>query len=145
MNKTISLLRTVLIANVGVAVVIAALYELDILPSGMMAGRPQDEFLSTISMELITIVFIPVALRLFKTKDVEKRLEEGNIKAFRKWGLVRILMITVPLVLNTLLYYSFMNTTFGYMALILLICLLIQTIQFLSFFLIFLHFPGQNS
>ena len=123
MNKTISLLRTVLIANVGVAVVIAALYELDILPSGMMAGRPQNEFLSTISMELITIVFIPVALRLFKTKDVEKRLEEGNIKAFRKWGLVRILMITVPLVLNTLLYYSFMNTTFGYMALILLICL----------------------
>ena len=123
MNKTISLLRTVLIANVGVAVVIAALYELDILSSGMLAGRPQDEFLSTISMELITIVFIPVALRLFKTKDVEKRLEEGNIKAFRKWGLVRILMITVPLVLNTLLYYSFMNTTFGYMALILLICL----------------------
>ena len=103
--------------------VIAALYELDILPSGMMTGRPQDEFLSTISMELITIVFIPVALRLFKTKDVEKRLEEGNIKAFRKWGLVRILMITLPLVLNTLLYYSFMNTTFGYMALILLICL----------------------
>lgn len=123
MNKTISLLRTVLIANVGVAVVIAALYELDILPSGMFTGRPQDEFLSTISMELITIVFIPVALRLYKTKDVEKRLEEGNIKAFRKWGLVRILMITVPLVLNTLLYYSFMNTTFGYMALILLICL----------------------
>ena len=123
MNKTISLLRTVLIANVGVAVVIAALYELDILPSGMMTGRPQDEFLSTISMELITIVFIPVALRLFKTKDVEKRLEEGDIKAFRKWGFVRILMITVPLVLNTLLYYSFMNTTFGYMALILLICL----------------------
>ena len=123
MNKTISLLRTVLIANVGVSVVIAALYELDILPSGMMTGRPQDEFLSTISMELITIVFIPVALRLFKTKDVEKRLEEGNIKAFRKWGLLRILMITVPLVLNTLLYYSFMNTTFGYMALILLICL----------------------
>ena len=103
--------------------VIAALYELDILPSGMMAGRPQDEFLSTISMELITIVFIPVALRLFKTMNVEKRLEEGNIKVFRKWGLVRILMITLPLVLNTLLYYSFMNTTFGYMALILLICL----------------------
>ena len=123
MNKTISLLRTVLIANVGVAVVIAALYELDILPSGMLAGRPQDEFLSTIFMELTTIVFIPVALRLFKTMNVEKRLEEGNIKVFRKWGLVRILMITVPLVLNTLLYYSFMNTTFGYMALILLICL----------------------
>ena len=123
MNKTINLLRTVLIANVGLAVMVAALYELDILPSGMLAGRAQDEFLSTISMELLTIVLIPVALRLFKTKDVERRLDEGDVKAFRKWSLVRILMITVPLVLNTLLYYNFMNTTFGYMALIQLICL----------------------
>ena len=32
-------------------------------------------------------------------------------------------MITVPLLMNTLLYYIFMNTAFGYMALILLICL----------------------
>ena len=123
MNKTINLLRTVLIVNVGLAVVLAAFYELDMLPSGMLAGRAQDEFLCTISMELLTIVLIPVGLRLFKTKDVERRLDEGDIKAFRKWGLVRILMITVPLVLNTLLYYNFMNTTFGYMALILLICL----------------------
>ena len=123
MNKTINLLRTVLIVNVGLAVVLAAFYELDMLPSGMLAGRAQDEFLCTISMELLTIVPIPVGLRLFKTKDVERRLDEGEIKAFRKWGLVRILMITVPLVLNTLLYYNFMNTTFGYMALILLICL----------------------
>ena len=123
MNKTINLLRTVLIANVGLAVVLAAFYELDMLPSGMLAGRAQDEFLCTISMELLTIVLIPVGLRLFKTKDVERRLDEGDIKAFRKWGVVRILMITVPLVLNTLLYYNFMNTTFGYMALILLICL----------------------
>lgn len=123
MNKTINLLRTVLIVNVGLAVVLAAFYELDMLPSGMLAGRAQDEFLCTISMELLTIVLIPVGLRLFKTKDVERRLDEGDIKAFRKWGVVRILMITVPLVLNTLLYYNFMNTTFGYMALILLICL----------------------
>ena len=112
-----------LIVNVGLAVVLAAFYELDMLPSGMLAGRAQDEFLCTISMELLTIVLIPVGLRLFKTKDVERRLDEGDIKAFRKWGVVRILMITVPLVLNTLLYYNFMNTTFGYMALILLICL----------------------
>ena len=66
MVKTISLLRTVLIANVGLAVMVAALYELDILPSGMLAGRALDEFLFTISMELLTIVLIPVALRMWK-------------------------------------------------------------------------------
>lgn len=88
-----------------------------------MADRPQDEFLCTIAMELVTIVFIPIALRLFKTKDVDRRLDEGDIKTFKTWSIVRILMITVPLLMNTLLYYIFMNTTFGYMALILLICL----------------------
>ena len=123
MKKTVNILRTLFIASVGIAVVVAALYELDILPTGVLADRPQDEFLCTIAMELVTIVFIPIALRLFKSKDVEKRLDEGDIKTFKTWSIVRILMITVPLLMNTLLYYLFMNTTFGYMALILLICL----------------------
>ena len=123
MKKTVNILRTLFIASVGIAVVVAALYELDILPSGVLADRPQDEFLCTIAMELVTIVFIPIALRLFKTKDVERRLDEGDIRTFKTWSIVRILMITVPLLMNTLLYYLFMNTTFGYMALILLICL----------------------
>ena len=123
MKKTVNILRTLFIASVGIAVVVAALYELDILPSGVLADRPQDEFLCTIAMELVTIVFIPIALRLFKTKDVDRRLDEGYIKTFKTWSIVRILMITVPLLMNTLLYYIFMNTTFGYMALILLICL----------------------
>ena len=123
MKKTVNILRTLFIASVGIAVVVAALYELDILPSGVLVDRPQDEFLWTIAMELVTIVFIPIALRLFKTKDVDRRLDEGDIKTFKTWSIVRILMITVPLLMNTLLYYIFMNTTFGYMALILLICL----------------------
>ena len=116
-------MRSLLFATVGMAVAAAALYELDILPSGVWAGRTQDEFLWTISMELITIVLIPTALRLFKTKDVERRVEEGDIKALKTWGMVRIIMITLPLVVNTVCYYLFMNTTFGYMALILLICI----------------------
>ena len=123
MKKTVNILRTLFIVSVGIAVVVAALYELDILPTGVLADRPQDEFLCTIAMELVTIVFIPIALRLFKTKDVDRRLDEGDIKTFKTWSIVRILMITVPLLMNTLLYYIFMNTAFGYMALILLICL----------------------
>ena len=123
MKKTVNILRTLFIASVGIAVVVVALYELDILPTGVLADRLQDEFLCTIAMELVTIVFIPIALRLFKTKDVDRRLDEGDIKTFKTWSIVRILMITVPLLMNTLLYYIFMNTAFGYMALILLICL----------------------
>ncbi|MGN1228795.1 MAG: hypothetical protein ACI4T5_03970 [Prevotella sp.] len=123
MKRIIFKLRSLFIVTAGMAVVVAALYELDILPSGVFAGRPQDEFLWTIAMELLTIVLIPTALRLFKTKDVERRLDEGDISTFTTWSVVRILMINIPLLMNTLLYYLFMNTTFGYMALILLICL----------------------
>jgi hypothetical protein len=40
-----------------------------------------------------------------------------------KWGLLRLLILEVPMVVNTYLYYIYMNTTFGYMAIIGLLCL----------------------
>lgn len=121
--NTIRLLRTLLFVNVGFPVLFAVLFELDILPSGTLTGMPQEEFLATIVMELVTLVAIPVALRLFKTKNVEQSVEQGDEAAFRKWSVIRILLVTEPLLINTLCYYLFMNTTFGYMALILLICI----------------------
>lgn len=121
--NTIRLLRALLFVNVGFPVLFAVLFELDILPSGTLTGMPQEEFLATIVMELVTLVAIPVALRLFKTKNVEQSVEQGDEAAFRKWSVMRILLVTEPLLINTLCYYLFMNTTFGYMALILLICI----------------------
>lgn len=116
-------LRYLFIGTVAVPLLIATVYECDVLPTGVFAGKAQEEFLAVIIMELLTIVMIPLALRLFKAKDVERKVAEGDTLALRRWGALRILMITVPLLLNTIGYYLFMNTTFGYMALILLICL----------------------
>ena len=39
-------------------------------------------------------------------------------KAMLRWGTVRLAMLCVPMVLNTWLYYQFMNVAFGYMAII---------------------------
>lgn len=116
-------LRNLLIVTVAVPLLAAIVYECDVLPTGVFAGNAQEEFLTVTFMELLTIVMIPLALRLFKAKDVERKVEEGDTTALKKWGSLRILMITVPLLFNTMGYYLFMNTTFGYMALILLICL----------------------
>ncbi len=116
-------LRNLFWGTVAVPLLIATVYECDVLPTGVFAGKAQEEFLAVIIMELLTIVMIPLALRLFKAKDVERKVAEGDTLALRRWGALRILMITVPLLLNTIGYYLFMNTTFGYMALILLICL----------------------
>lgn len=116
-------LRNLFWGTVAVPLLIATVYECDVLPTGVFAGKALEEFLAVIIMELMTIVMIPLALRLFKAKDVERKVAEGDTLALRRWGALRILMITVPLLLNTIGYYLFMNTTFGYMALILLICL----------------------
>ena len=116
-------LRNLFWGTVAVPLLIATVYECDVLPTGVFAGNAQEEVLAVIIMELLTIVMIPLALRLFKAKDVERKVAEGDTLALRRWGALRILMITVPLLLNTIGYYLFMNTTFGYMALILLICL----------------------
>jgi len=75
-------------------------------------------------MEALTICLIPLALRLFKFDRIGKSLAEGKEKSLLRWGTLRMMMICVPLMANTLFYYLFMNVAFGYMAIICLICLI---------------------
>ena len=44
-------------------------------------------------------------------------------RAMMKWGTIRLLILQVPMLADTLLYYMYMNTTFGYLAIMLLLCL----------------------
>ena len=75
------------------------------------------------AMEILTIAFIPLALKLFKLRAVAKRLRTPQ--ALLCLGSLRLAMLTVPMVVNTLLYYLFMNVAFGYLAIILLGTLLL--------------------
>ena len=106
---------------IAVALLLVALFETETLPIGIMEGREQVEFGLVFFMELITVCLIPLALRLFKFKKVEADLKRHGAVALRKWGILRLLMLLLPLMKNTLLYYLFMNTTFGYMAIIVLL------------------------
>ena len=100
------------------------LFETDILESGIMAGADsQVEFAILTVMELLTIGCIPLALRLLKFKKIEADLQERHEEALLKWGVLRLSMLEVPLILNTICYYLFLNASFGYMAIILLLCM----------------------
>jgi len=96
-----------------------------LLPSGTMATNKNAEFLLATIMELLTLCAIPLALRLFKFKKVERQLtaDGGSFDVLMKWGGLRMALLCIPLVVNTLLYYLFMNVAFGYMAIILLLSL----------------------
>ena len=120
--------RTVLMAQFAgiltAALFFVILFETDILESGIMAGADsQVEFAILTVMELLTIGCIPLALRLLKFKKIEADLQERHEEALLKWGVLRLSMLEVPLILNTICYYLFLNTPFGYMAIILLLCM----------------------
>lgn len=69
-------------------------------------------------MEVATICLIPLSLRLFKWKHVVSAIHSAGDRAMLRWGTVRLLMLCVPMMLNTWLYYQFMNVAFGYMGII---------------------------
>lgn len=118
--------RTVLTAVFGlflvIEAVIAVLFETDILPCGQLATEDKrTEFVWATVMELLTIAVIPLALRLFRFGRVARSLTSAA--ALLRWAMLRLLMLCVPMVVNLLLYYLFMNVAFGYMSIILVLCL----------------------
>ena len=116
-------LVVIYISLVAIALAIIILYETDILEAGVMEEQKQLEFILTAMMELISLGAAFMGLRLFKFKTVHNDLVNRQEPAMWKWGVIRLLILEVPMVIDTLLYYIFMNTTFGYLAVMLLLCL----------------------
>ena len=123
MRKISKQLTLVYILLAAIALAIVALYELDVLESGVLADSKQTEFVALTVMELTSLAAAFIGLRLFKFRMIHNELVTNSEPAMLKWGLLRLLILEVPMVVNTYLYYIYMNTTFGYLAIILLLCL----------------------
>lgn len=122
MKRTHNILLATVCTAVAIALVMVVLFESDVLPCGMLEdGRGGSEFVILTFMELLTLCSVPVALRLMKFGYVAKSMTSAE--ALLRWGLLRLSMLCLPMVANTLLYYLYMNVAFGYMAIILLLCL----------------------
>lgn len=122
MKRTQSILMRLFCASVGMSLLAVVLFETDLLPCGIMKDDASSgEFVMATLMELLTLCAIPSALRLFRFASVRRRLATAD--GLLRMGLARLLMLCVPMVGNTLLYYMYMNVAFGYMAIILLLCL----------------------
>lgn len=122
MKRIQHILAAVFAAFVALSLLLVVLFETDTLPVGTLKGVCADgEFVAAAVMELLTLCVIPVALRLFRFDAVRRSMASGGAQL--RWSLVRILMLCVPMAANTLLYYLYMNVAFGYMGIILLLCL----------------------
>jgi hypothetical protein len=123
MKKVSKQLMAFYTAQVALALVVIVLFELNVMPEGIKADDKQSEFALTSVMELITLGAAFLGLRLFKFKTVHNDLVTRKERAMWKWGMARLIILEAPMVIDTLLYYIYMNPTFGYLAIILLLCL----------------------
>lgn len=116
-------LKAIFFAIIALALVMVIVFETGMMESGALADDRQQEFILTALMELTSLGAAFLGLRLFKFSSVEKQLVDSPETAMTKWGTVRLLMLELPMLVDTLLYYMFMNATFGYLAIMLLLCL----------------------
>lgn len=99
------------------------IYETELLAPGTWADAHEMQFLLLSLMEILTIVCIPLALKLFVMKRVRRKLVEGKGEALLRLGFIRHLLLWLPMIVNTYFYYNTMSAAFGYMAIILLLCM----------------------
>lgn len=108
---------------IALSAIIIVSGELDIIPNGILANDKQVEFVIMSMMEILTIIAIPVALKLFKFKAIANKLASDTLLHFERWGIVRLCLLNVPMVINLVCYYLFAGAGFGYLAIILFLSL----------------------
>ena len=74
------------------------------------------------ALEVITVCIIPFALRLMKFKCISRTIDTP--KRLFHVSVVRLLMLAIPMTVNTLAYYFFQQAAFGYLAIMLFISML---------------------
>ena len=123
MKKTKNILKATLWGALLLAVLIVLVYETGLLDSGVLSGKVVVEYATAVTLELLALVVIPFSLWLFKWKRVADNFQTHKADALLAWGLLRLLMLCIPMLACVMAYYLFLNPTFYYLALILAICL----------------------
>ena len=82
------------------------------------------QFVCTTLMILITIGLLPLSLRLFKFPRINSYLLKHKSVALIRWGVIRLVIMGLLLVINTFMYYAFgYESTYGYLAIVTLLCM----------------------
>lgn len=91
----------------------------------LLEGAPDEgKFVASTIVILATLAIIPLSLRLFRFNRVKCDLSELGAIALLGWARLRMLMLGGLLLVNELLYYLLgFETSYGYLALILLLAM----------------------
>ena len=121
MKETIKKLQVLYFAYLAIASLIF-LFSYNGIPEHD-ATSPLEFYISTFDV-ILSILIIPLALKLFKFKKVHDKLITNKSEALLYYGIIRMAILNNMLLLNTLLYtILFGSPTYGYLAIIFLIAM----------------------
>ena len=89
-------------------------YEAGIFTEGVFVGDARMDYILTTIGILLTIVMIPLSLRIFNlnlVKRISKLSTFEALKSYRRWSEVRLSLLLVAALLNMSIYYLTLNTT----------------------------------
>ncbi len=94
---------------------IAALGEFGILPVGIV---PEESiYLFQIIACLLTVICVPVALKLFSWSQIRCRIA-SNPQEYQNWGTIRLQLLFFPMFIDIFFHYLLMDMSLFYLALI---------------------------
>lgn len=106
-------LRCEYIAFWALTALLACLYENDWLPKGVMTDESLVLYLIQCAGVLLTIVLIPLALRLFGMGMLQRVRQlplEQALVSYRRWNQVRLALLFVVVMVNLTFYYLTLRT-----------------------------------
>ena len=89
-------------------------YEVGLFTEGIFVGDVRMDYILTTIGILLTIVMIPLSLRLFNLNLVKRISKLSTFEAlisYRRWSEVRLALLLVAALLNMSIYYLTLNTT----------------------------------
>ena len=118
MEKTISKLLCILkieyIIFWTIMVMTLALYELDVLPQGILIEDARTAYMLEVIGILLCVCLIPLSLRLFSLSLV-RYVKQSDFKtalvSYRRWSEIRLALLLVPVLINLSVYYWTLETT----------------------------------
>lgn len=113
-HKLYSTLRMELLAVWLIAVVVVVLGEMGVIPNGVVEPYSNDEFVLNTASIVLTVIGIPVAIKLFTlntTRGLRRMNKEEALNAYHVWSAVRMSILCVLAVFSLVVYYVTLSTS----------------------------------
>ena len=98
----------------GVVILTAVLYELGILPEGVLVDDSRTAYMVEVLGVLLAVGLLPLSLRLFSlslVRCIRQRVLTDALVSYRRWSEIRLALLLVPALLNLSVYYWTLETT----------------------------------